>query len=128
MRLVVAATMIGLLSACSSSSVQDATDNASEIEEVIVEDAKATAPENDQVKIVDVFTSVEIAGESKKFAEANCTSGEIRLIAPDNTTPSLKPMKWYGKTEFIEVGTESNQFFSAFGPIALQWMEEACSN
>ena len=128
MRLVVAATMIGLLSACSSSSVQDATDNASEIEEVIVEDAKATAPENDQVKIVDVFTSVEIAGESKKFAEANCTTGEIRLIAPDNTTPSLKPMKWYGKTEFIEVGTESNQFFSAFGPIALQWMEEACSN
>ena len=84
--------------------------------------------ENDQVKIVDVFTSVEIAGESKKFAEANCTTGEIRLIAPDNTTPSLKPMKWYGKTEFIEVGTESNQFFSAFGPIALQWMEEACSN
>ena len=128
MRFVVAATMIGLLSACSSSSVQDATDNASEIEEVIVEDAKATAPENDQVKIVDVFTSVEIAGESKKFAEANCTTGEIRLIAPDNTTPSLKPMKWYGKTEFIEVGTESNQFFSAFGPIALQWMEEACSN
>ena len=127
MRLVVAAAVIGLLSACSSSKVQDTTENALEIDQVKVEDATDSAPEDEQARIVDVFTRVEIAGERWKFAEANCSTGEIRLIEPDNTTPSLKPMKWYGKTEFIEVGTESNQFFSAFGPIALQWMEEACS-
>lgn len=129
MRLVVTSALIGLLAACSSGkvNVNDTTDTVVEIEQVNAADVSDSAPEDDQARIVDVFTKVEISGESKKFAEANCNTGEIRLIEPDNTTPSLKPMKWYGKTEFIEVGTESNQFFSAFGPIALQWMEEACS-